>query len=161
MPRERTSDLTDGIAGVSRGARIDGAAARSPRILRHMRRHVHMAAFGGKLPRVETLVAPHRDPPVARNLLQHQQCGITLGAPVGFQQLRIHDQPVAILYQQIAAIAQLGLLASALARQLGDCYETPRALTPLERVKLRVKVQFQAPRLALVPARALVPLLGA
>jgi hypothetical protein len=28
-------------------------------------------------------------------------------------------------------------------------------------VKLRVKVQFQAPRLALVPARALVPLLGA
>jgi hypothetical protein len=56
-----------------------------------MRRHVHVTAFGGKLPRVETLVTAHRDLPVARNLLQDQQHGIELGAPVGFQQLRAHD----------------------------------------------------------------------
>jgi hypothetical protein len=55
---------------------------------------------------------------VAGNLLQHQQRRIALGAPVGFQQLRVHDQPVAILHQQIAAVTQLRLLARPLARQL-------------------------------------------
>jgi hypothetical protein len=45
-----------------------------------------VAAFGSKLAGVETLVATSRNPSVARNLLQHQQGSITLGAPVGFQQ---------------------------------------------------------------------------
>ena len=77
-----------------------------------------MTAFGYELRRVKSLVAAHRDAAVARNLLQHHQRRIALGAPVGFQQLRVHDQPVAILYLQIAAVAQLGLLAWSLARQL-------------------------------------------
>src|ERR1017187_3496518 len=76
--------LADGVTGVPCGARVDGAATCPARVLCYMRRHVHMAAFSGKLPRIETLVAAHRDPPVARNLLQHQQGGISLGASVGF-----------------------------------------------------------------------------
>src|SRR3954453_15274192 len=49
--------LTLGIAGVPRGAPIDGAAAPSAVVLRHMRRNVHPAAFLDELPLVETLVA--------------------------------------------------------------------------------------------------------
>src|ERR1035441_9923096 len=48
--------LTYGVAGVSRGPRIDGAATRSGRVLRHVRCHVHVAAFGYELCRVKTLV---------------------------------------------------------------------------------------------------------
>ncbi len=78
--------LADGVASVPSRAAIDGASARPRRVLRDMRRHVHVAAFGSKLAGVETLVATSRNPSVARNLLQHQQGSITLGAPVGFQQ---------------------------------------------------------------------------
>jgi hypothetical protein len=59
-----------------------------------MRRHIHMTAFGGKLLRIETLVSARRDPPVARNLLQHQKCGIALGASIGFQHLRVYVSPL-------------------------------------------------------------------
>src|SRR5271155_859643 len=75
--------------------------------------NVHMTAFSNELLRIKTLVAAHRDSLVTRNLLQHQQGGIALSASVRFEQLRIHDQSVAILHQKIAAITQLGLLARA------------------------------------------------
>jgi hypothetical protein len=70
-----------------------------------------------ELRRVESLVAADRDATVAGNVLQHQKRRIALGPPVGLEQLRVHDQAVAVLYQQIAVVAQLGLLAFALACQ--------------------------------------------
>ena len=70
--------LTGGIAGVSRSARIDGAATWSARVLRHVPSDVHGTAFGNELCRVEALATTYRDAPVARNLfaahrIQHLQ----------------------------------------------------------------------------------------
>jgi hypothetical protein len=50
--------LTLGIVGVPCHTRIDGAAAPSAVVLRHMRRDVHSAAFFDELLRVETLSLP-------------------------------------------------------------------------------------------------------
>ena len=54
-----------------------------------------------------------------RNLLQHDQRGVTLRGPIGLEHFRIHDQSVPVLHQQIPAVTQLGLLACTLASQLG------------------------------------------
>src|SRR6267154_5303822 len=110
--------LADRVAAVPRGSLVDGAAARSLLILRYMRGNVHMSAFGDELSGVKALITAHRKALIAGQLLQHQQCRVALGAPVGLQQLRVHNQTVAILYQQIAAVTQLRLLACSLARQL-------------------------------------------
>src|SRR6202162_1126772 len=109
--------LTDLVTGMPCGARIDGAAATPPVVLLHVRGYVHVAALVEELRRVESLVAADRDAPVAGKLLQPQKRPIALGAPAGLEQLRVHDQAIAVLYQQIAVVAQLGLLAFALARQ--------------------------------------------
>ena len=83
-----------------------------------MRCNLHVAALSNEVDRVKAFVAAHRHAPGAGNLFQHHQRGIALGRPVGFPHHRIHDQPVTILHQQIAAVAQLRLLALALTRQL-------------------------------------------
>src|SRR6266567_2109678 len=110
--------LTDGIARVSRRATIDGAAASSPKILRHVRRHPKVPALAHEIRRVEALVAAHRHAPASWNFLQHFQRGIALGRARGFPYSAVHNQAVAILHQQISAVAQLGLLARTFARHL-------------------------------------------
>jgi hypothetical protein len=90
--------LADGVAGVPGSARIDGTAAWSGHVLRHVRCHVHMTAFGYEIRRVKSLVTRHRDAAVAGDLLQHHQRGIALRPPVGFQNFGVYDQAVAILY---------------------------------------------------------------
>src|SRR6201996_6493210 len=86
--------LTDVVTGMPCGARIDGAAATSAVVLRHVRGYVHVAALLDELRRVKSLVAADRDATVAGDLLQHQKRRIALGPPVGLEQLRIHDQTV-------------------------------------------------------------------
>src|SRR5450755_4845879 len=66
--------LTDGITGMPRSARIDRTAARTGCVLRHVRGHIRVVTFVDKLRSVISLVAAHRDAPVARYLLQHQKC---------------------------------------------------------------------------------------
>jgi hypothetical protein len=51
------------------------------------------------------------------NLLQHHQGRVALGRAVRLKHFRVHDQPVAILHQQIPAATQFRLLPLALARQ--------------------------------------------
>src|SRR5258708_22996221 len=108
----------DGIAPLPRGAAINGAAASSPKVLRHVRRHPNVPALAHEIRRVEALVAAHRHTPASRNFLQHFQRGIALGRARGFPHPAVHNQTVAILHQQIPAVAQLGLLARTFARQL-------------------------------------------
>src|SRR5262249_40147149 len=68
---------------------------------------------------VESLVTSYRHTRASRKVLQHLQRRIALRDPVGFPHPAVHYQSVAILYQQIPAVAQRGLLALALPRQLG------------------------------------------
>ena len=54
--------------------------------------------------RVVGLVASHRYLSRARNLFQHDQRCTAFGCPVGLEHLGVHDQPVAVLHQQICAL---------------------------------------------------------
>src|SRR6201998_2889725 len=111
--------LPDTVAGVPGGASIVATPASPRKVLRHMWRHMKVAAFLDELRGVETLVPSHGPLPVSRKVLQHVQRGITFGRSRGFPYSAVHYQSVAILHQQIAAVTQLGLLAGALPRQLG------------------------------------------
>src|SRR5438270_3064688 len=64
-------DLTDFVSGVSRGAPINGAAAPTFVVLRHMRRHVHASDFLHELLGVVALVGSHRHTFAAPNSLGH------------------------------------------------------------------------------------------
>ena len=51
--------LADDIAALPRGAAINGAAASSPKVLRHVRRDPKVPALAHEIRRVEALVAAH------------------------------------------------------------------------------------------------------
>src|SRR4030095_5059603 len=110
--------LADGIAFLPRRAAINGAAASSPKVLRHVWRHPNVPTLAHKIRRVETLVAAHRHASASRKFLQHFQRGITLRRARVFPPPARHNQTVTILHQQISAVAQLGLLAGPFARHL-------------------------------------------
>jgi hypothetical protein len=101
------------------GPAIDGTAAGAMGVLRHVRRDLHLAALGYELSGVVAFVGSHRDPLLSRDLLEHEQRRIPFRRPVGLQQLGLGDQPVAVLNQQISAVAQFGFFAAAFAGQLG------------------------------------------
>jgi len=107
--------LADAVACMTRRPLVEGTAAAPTVILRDMWRDLHVAALGDEISRVKAFVAAHGHPLRAGNLFQHRQRGIALRRPAGFPHHRIHDQAVPVLHQQIAAVAQLGLLALALA----------------------------------------------
>jgi hypothetical protein len=111
--------LADPIAHVPRRSAVDGTAASASQILRHVGRHLQVPALAHKIGGVETFVTAHGHATDSRNLLQHLQRRIAFGDARGFPYPARHDQPVAILHQQISAVAQFRLLAPALARQLG------------------------------------------
>jgi hypothetical protein len=108
--------LADGVTRVPRGATINRAAAASSQVLRHVRPHAQIAALLHKPERVESFVAADGQRLRAGKLFHHDQ-RIAFRRPVGLEYFRIHDQPVAILDQQVPAVTQLGLLPLALARQ--------------------------------------------
>ena len=100
-----------------RGTPLDGATASSSQVLRHVRGHMQVSALAHKIRGIESFVAAHGHAPDSRNLLQHLQRGVALGDSSGFPHATRHNQSVEILHQQIPAVAQLGLLACAFARQ--------------------------------------------
>src|SRR5436305_10716877 len=109
-------NLTYFVSGVSRGAPINGAAAATFVVLRHMRRDVHASYLAYELFGVVALVGSHRYA-LALDSVRHQHRRIAFRGAIGLQQLRIHHQAVAVLNQHIAAVGQLRLVAAALARQ--------------------------------------------
>src|SRR5438477_712722 len=83
-----------------------------------MGRHSQMSTLGHEIPSVEALISAYGHRLPSRNLLQHHQRRIALCPPVGHEHFCGDDQSVAILDQQIPAVAQLGLLPITFARQL-------------------------------------------
>jgi hypothetical protein len=73
--------LADDIAALPRGAPINGAAASSPKVLRHVRGHPQVPALAHKIRGIEALVAAHRHPPDTRKFLQHVQLRRARGFP--------------------------------------------------------------------------------
>ena len=109
--------LTDAIPGVPRRAPINRAASRPAGVLGDVRRYVHRAAFPDKIPSVVALVARYRSALVTAPASDHSQSRLALCRSVGFQHFTVGNQPVAILDQQVAAVAQFGFLAAAFTRQ--------------------------------------------
>src|SRR5881227_4170822 len=66
-------DLTYFVSGVSRGAPINGTAAPTFVVLRHMRRDVHASYLSHELFSVVALICRHRHALAAPNSLGHQQ----------------------------------------------------------------------------------------
>src|SRR5262249_33669882 len=113
--------LADLVALMPSCAAVDGAAAASFHVLGYLRRHLQISALRVEIPGIVSLVAPHRNAPRARKLLQHQHCTLPLPRTIGLQQFGIHDQSVAVLGQQIAGVTELGLFAVTLPRQARIC----------------------------------------
>src|SRR2546422_4683070 len=80
-------------------------------VLRHMRRDVHPSEFPHELLRVIVLVPAQGHLLDARNLLRQEQPCISFRSAVGLRQHRLDQQSVAILDQDVAQVAQLGLTA--------------------------------------------------
>lgn len=99
-----SASLADGVAGMPHGSGIDRTAPAPARVPRHMRCHSEMTALGHELRHVISLVGACCHTLRSRNLLQHQQSRVALCPSVCFQQLRIYDQPVAVLHQEVAAV---------------------------------------------------------
>src|SRR5438309_5862637 len=91
------------------------------------------------------LSAPHGDAPRVWNLLQHDQRRLTLRRAVGLKHLCVHDQSVAVLCEQMAVVAQLRFLATALASQ--PCIRVSRGLVRLVATTLPVEVHRRMARI--------------
>jgi site-specific DNA recombinase len=110
--------LADGIAGVPRGAPINGTPTPAG-VLRHVRRdvalaHVRHEGFGV----VVFVAAQCRWAEAVLLGLVHLAYGrLPLGRASGGRHLEINHQPVPILHQRMPHEHQLGLLALALAKQ--------------------------------------------
>ena len=94
-------DLADAITLVPSRTPINGASASSFVVLRYMRRDSHVPAFGHEIDRVVAFVPARRHGLCTRNLLQHQQRRVAFRCAVSLEYFAFHDQPVAILHQQI------------------------------------------------------------
>jgi hypothetical protein len=81
--------------------------------------HPQMAALLHKPERVIAFVASHRQRLRAGKSFHHDQGCIAFCGPVRLENLRVYDQSVAVLHQQIAAVTQLRLFPATFARQQG------------------------------------------
>ena len=87
------------------GAAVDGGMAG---FLGDMRGHAGLPQIGDEIGAVVSLVRPER-PAAGRAWcvpVDHLQCRLALGVTVGLGDLRLHDQPVAVLHQSMAHEAQ-------------------------------------------------------
>src|SRR5246127_5826360 len=110
-------DRAETIAEMSGRAPIDRRATVGV-VLRDMRRAAALAATGDKVGGVIVLVGAHGAARLGI-VLDHVEGGRSLRRTVGLGEARIDDQPVAVLHHQMPHVAELGLLASALAEQAG------------------------------------------
>src|SRR4029453_10091315 len=119
-PAERLFDPlslghADGIAGMTGGAPIDCGAAAAV-VLRHMRGAAALATAGDEVGGVVELVGTHRTARLGI-VLDHIESRRALGGAGGLGQPGIDDEVVPVLHHHMAHVAELGLLAGALAKQ--------------------------------------------
>src|SRR5579885_2272358 len=105
--------LTDHIARMARGAVIDDTGL----LARDMGSYPVIAQLLHQVLAVVALVGTQGDAVLARNLLHHRQRGLWFGAAFGQGQAAVDRDAVAVLHQHMARVAELGLLAGALACQ--------------------------------------------
>jgi len=106
--------LAHTVAVVTSGALVDGATTVGI-VLRYMRSNVHVPQLADKVVNVIALVGSQRDVAIAGNVLDHEQSGIAFGCAIGLRSARGHNQSVAVLGEQMAAIGQHRRAATALA----------------------------------------------
>jgi hypothetical protein len=77
--------------------------------------HFQHPASRDKIGGIISLVRTQSDAAGPRQaLIKHFDRGASLGRPVGFDDLKVDQQPIAVLHQRIARVAQLGFLARTL-----------------------------------------------
>jgi hypothetical protein len=97
------------IARVSRRACIDRAAAPPTVVLRDVRSHVDLAYLVDEVDRVIGFVGSDGTMPRRRKTpmrTEHRRRRLALSEPVGDARLRIDDQPVTVLHQEVPKIRQ-------------------------------------------------------
>ena len=110
----------DRIAGVARGAAVDGDLAHLAG-LRHrpvdgdVRRHPPRPQIADEGLHVEQLVRAQRDPVPTGAAVEHEQGRLALGRAGGVSEAGVHHQAVAVLHQRVAEVAQPALPAVRLA----------------------------------------------
>ena len=109
------------LARVPQRSSVQRRAARAAVIGRDMSGgHFQRPASRDKIGGIISLVRAQSDAAGPRQaLIEHFDRGAALGRPVGFDDLKVNQQPIAVLHQRIARVAQLGFLARTLARQAG------------------------------------------
>jgi hypothetical protein len=100
-----------------RGAAINRATSTPPQVPRHVRRHPQIPVLFHKPEGVELFVVAHCQRMCAGKPLHHHQRRIAFRRSVGLEDLRVYDQSVPVLHQQIPAVAQPEPLPFAFARQ--------------------------------------------
>jgi hypothetical protein len=104
-PAERLFDsfahpLTDRVAGMAHRTSINRRSSAARQVLRYMRSDSERTAGGHELARVVALVTAHGDAPAARQaLIGHRHRRAPLGFAVGWFDLKIDEQKVAIFRQ--------------------------------------------------------------
>src|SRR5208282_1687743 len=105
--------LTNRVARMTSGALVDNTAL----LARKMRSYLMLAQGLNQLLAVVALVGAQGYPMPARELFQQRQRSLRFSAAGGLSYPAVDRQPVAILHQHVTGVAELGLLARALAGQ--------------------------------------------
>ena len=154
--------LADRVSGMARGASINRASTAALHILRHVRRHIHGPHIGHQITCVISLVGGQRDSAHTLDALGHQERRIPFRRPAALLQFGVHHQPVAVLDQKIAAVCQLRLMPTALARQsrLRIRLRFVRVVTALLAVKVDGRIAWIIRRRGFAPVFSLKALLA-
>src|SRR5262249_30613080 len=75
--------LAEAVGGMLRSAPINGAAAATRQVFRHVWRYAHVPALPHKIRGIKSVVAAHGHAPRSRNLLHHGHRRIELGGARG------------------------------------------------------------------------------
>ena len=141
-----TYPLTDRVALMTRGTRIERRASRPCEILCDMRGDLEFPTRGDELAGVITFVAAQGDSTAAgQAFVGHRDRRTPLGSAVGRLDLKIDQQAVAVLRQGVGRIVKLGLLALTLARQ--QCLRVSGRLMSLVGPTLTVEVDRRVARI--------------
>ena len=127
-----------GVSSMTSGAAVDGRAAASLNVLRHMRGDVQLTGLADELARVIALIRCERAPPRAGQLTEHVDRGAALGGAARLRHLRGNDQAVAVLADRVPEVRQLRARAGTLPIQL--CLRVGRGRMRIVRALLAAKV---------------------
>src|SRR5262249_31039983 len=138
--------LTDRVARVTRGARVERRASGPPEILRHMGGNLEFPTRCDEIAGVITFVPAQGDSAApSQAFISHRDRRTALGSAVRRLDLNIDEQAVAVLSQGIGRIAKLGLFALALAGQ--QCLGVSGRLMRLIRATLTMEVYCRVARI--------------